>query len=128
MQIEAGATGAAHFFQTSEIAISPDYHALLFGAATFTGSATCDLSESTYTAECSLEPTKVDGVPVASDATAGKETVTLRFWSSNGAPGVAAANGWNITSPLTRTRDDGDFEVWECTLTHFLTPSNPPAS
>lgn len=128
VQIEAGATGAAHFFQTSEIAISPDYHALLFGAATFTGSATCDLSESTYTAECSLEPTKVDGVPVASDATAGKETVTLRFWSSNGAPSITEANGWNITSPLTRTRDDGDFEVWECTLTHFLTPSNPPAS
>ena len=128
VEIEAGATGAAHEFETSPIAISPDYHALLFGAVTFTGSSTCDLSESTYTAECNLEPTKVDGVPVASDATAGKETVMLRFWSSNGAPSITAASGWSITSPLTRTRDDGDFEVWECTLTHYLAASTPSNS
>ena len=128
VEIEAGATGAAHEFETSQIAISPDYHAILFGAATFTESDTCGLSESTYTAECSLDPTKVDGVPVASDATAGKETVTLRFWSSNGAPSITAASGWFISSPMTRTRDDGDFEVWECTLTHYLTASTPSSS
>ena len=128
VEIEAGATAAAHVFETSPIAISPDYHAILFGAAEFTGSDTCDLSESTYTAECSLDPTKVDGVPVASDATAGKETVNLRFWSSNGAPSITAATGWTITSPLTRTRDDSDFEVWECTLTHYLAASTPASS
>ena len=128
VEIESGATHALHEFETTAIAISPAYEALLFGAATFTESATVALNESTYTAECSLDPTKVDGVPVASDATAGKETVTLRFWSSNGAPSITVASGWNVTSPLTRTRDDGDFEVWECTLTHYLAASTPSNS
>ena len=128
VEIESGATGALHEYETTAIDISPAYEAILFGAATFTESASVALNESTYTAECGLEPTKVDGVPVASDATAGKETVTLRFWSSNGAPSVTAASGWNINSPLTRTRDDGDFEVWECALTKYLTASTPSNS
>lgn len=128
VQIETGATGALHEFETSAIALSPDNHASTFGAFTLTGSSTVDLASSTYTADCTLDPSTVDGNPVASDATGGFETVAATFWSSSGAPSLTLANGWFYASPLTRSRDDGDMETWECTLKHYLAASTPSNS
>ena len=129
VQIEAGATSCAHQFETSEISISPDNHAIDFGAFSFTGDSDTDLASSTYTADCTIDPAEVDGLPVASDAAGGFETVQATFWSADGAPSVTAntTDGWFISSPLTRTRDDGDFETWECTFKHYLEASTPAA-
>ena len=130
VQIEAGATSAAHQFETSEISISPDNHAITFGAFTVASpqGGTAELASSTYTADCTLDPATADGVPVASDAVGGFETVAVTFWSTGGAPVVTEETGWFLSSPLTRTRDDGDFETWECTLKHYLAASTPAAS
>jgi len=132
VQIETGATSAAHQFQTSEIPISPDNHASTFGVFTVEGPSggTAELATSTYTADCTLDPATVDGVPVASDAVGGFEIVQATFWSTGGAPTITAntTDGWFISSPLTRSRDDGDMETWECTLKHYLAASTPSNS
>ncbi len=132
VQIEADATSAAHQLQTSEIPISPDNHASTFGAFTVASPTgqTAELSSSTYTADCTLDPQTVDGVPVASDAVGGYETVQATIWSTGGAPTITpdTAHGWFVSSPLTRGRDDGDMETWECTLKHYLTASTPSNS
>jgi hypothetical protein len=119
--IEAGGTGTECEFETSEIDLSPEYHASDFGATNFEDSATAWLSTGTYTAECQIGVTAPDGVQLASDASSAKETVTLTITTTGTAkPTVAAETGWTITSPLTRSRSDGDFPTWTCTLTKFL--------
>lgn len=128
VEIEAGGTAAECVFATPEINLSPEYHAQNFGAFTFAGSATCDLSESTFEASATVQPTSVDGVRLASDAHSAKATVSVTLWSSGEEPTITAAAGWHVENPLTRSRDDGDFPTWTISFAKFLTAAAPAAA
>lgn len=66
----------------------------------------------------------INGEPVASDATAGTETVTITMWSSSEetAPSVSftTGEGWQITSDWTCTGADSSMYVWTATYQRFL--------
>ena len=83
------------------------------------------MQNSEYEATCNLQPTTINNDPVASDATAGRETVNVTFWSSSETedPAVVVANGWHITSDWTCTGADASMFVWTATFTRYLTAS-----
>jgi len=103
--------------------VTPARHALTFGAFTYTESVNLALQSSEFEATCTLDPTTVNGDPIASDATAGRETVNVTFWanSEDTAPTVTVASGWHITSDWTCTGADSSMFVWTATFTKYLT-------
>ena len=123
VQIESGATQAVCTYAIDSQTVTPARHALTFGAFTYTESVNLALQSSEFEATCTLDPTTVNGDPVASDATAGRETVSVTFWSSSEdtAPTVTVASGWHITSDWTCTGADSSMFVWTATFTKYLT-------
>ena len=123
VQIESGATQAVCTYAIDSQTVTPARHALTFGAFTYTESVNLALQSSEFEATCTLDPTTVNGDPVASDATAGRETVNVTFWSSSEdtAPTVTIASGWHITSDWTCTGADSSMFVWTATFTKYLT-------
>lgn len=123
VQIETGATQAVCTYAIDSQTVTPARHALTFGAFTYTESVNLALQSSEFEATCTLDPTTVNGDPVASDATAGRETVNVTFWSSSEdtAPTVTVASGWHITSDWTCTGADSSMFVWTATFTKYLT-------
>jgi hypothetical protein len=73
-----------------------------------------------------LSPTTVNNEPVASDATAGRQTVNATFWSSSESdiPDVTISDGWHVTTDWTCTGADASMFVWTVTLTKYLTADN----
>lgn len=122
VQIESGATQAVCTYAVDTINLSPARHALTFGAFTFTESVSLVLNACDFEATCNLAPTTVNGDPVASDATAGIETVNVTFWSSTelSAPSITPVTGWHITSDFTCVGADSSMLVWTGTLTKYL--------
>ncbi len=123
VQIESGATQAVCTYAIDSQTVTPARHALTFGAFTYTESVNLALQSSEFEATCTLDPTTVNGDPVASDATAGRETVNVTFWASSEdtAPTVTVASGWHITSDWTCTGADSSMFVWTATFTKYLT-------
>lgn len=123
VQIEAEATRTLCVYPITEQTITPARHALTFGAFTYTESVALALQSSEYDATCDLSPTTINNEPVASDATAGVETVTATFWSSTEEtePNVTINENWHITSDWNCTGADGSMFEWTVTLTHYLT-------
>lgn len=76
-----------------------------------------------YSASISLDPTTINGVPQASDATQGIETVSITMWSSSEttAPEITIADGWHQTNDWACTGADSSMFVWTATLTKYLT-------
>ena len=103
--------------------MTPARHALTFGAFSYTESAQLALQQADFEASCTLDPTTVNNEPVASDATAGRETVSVTFWTNSDAtpPTVTISNGWHITSDWTCQGADASMFVWTATLTKYLT-------
>ena len=123
VQIEDGATQSVCTYAVDSQTLTPARHALTFGAFTYTESVNLALQSSEFEATCTLDPTTVNNDPIASDATAGRETVTVTFWSSSEAqvPAVTVATGWHITSDWTCTGADASMFVWTATFTKYLT-------
>lgn len=127
VQIEAGASRAVCVYDIDSQALSPARHALTFGAFSYTESASLALQTSEFEATCELTPTTINNSPVASDATAGRETVTATFWSltETTAPAVTPETGWHVTSDWTCTGADASMFVWTATFTKYLEASQP---
>lgn len=123
VQIESGATQAVCTYAVDSLSVTPARHALTFGAFTYTESINLALQSSEFEATCTLDPTTVNGDPVASDATAGRETVTVTMWSSSEstAPSVTISNGWHQTADWTCTGADASLFSWTATFTKYLT-------
>lgn len=105
--------------------VTPARHALTFGAFTYTESTSLVLESSEFEASCNLAPATVNNDPVASDSTAGVETVNATFWSDSEstAPSVTPATGWHITQDWTCTGADASLFSWTVTFTKYLTAS-----
>ena len=123
VQIESGASQSVCTYAVETQTLTPARHVLTFGAFTYTESTSLALQTSEFEATCELSPTTINNAPVASDATAGRETVTVTFWSSaeTTAPDVTVASGWHITSDWTCTGADASMFVWTATFTKYLT-------
>ena len=69
-----------------------------------------------------MSPATINNDPVASDATAGLETVNVTMWSSSedNAPSVSLSAGWHVTSDWTCTGADASMFVWTATFTKYL--------
>jgi len=96
---------------------------LTFGAFTYTESTNLVLQNSVYEATCDLTPATIDNVPVASDATGGRETVNATFWSSSETtpPAVTVSTPYHVTTDWSCTGADASLFTWTVTLTHYLT-------
>lgn len=133
VQIEANAQRTWCIYDISSLlpsSFSPARHALTFDAFTYTQSTSLTLQTCELDAQANIDPTTINNVPKASDATAGIMTVTPTFWtnSDTNEPTVSITSGWSVTSPWTCTGADSSMFVWTCTLTKYLTatePSNP---
>lgn len=125
VQIEDGASRTVCVFATPSVSLSPAYHALDFGAFSYTESSTLALQSSTLTAEATINTSTINGEPKASDATAGKATVSATFWNNSDttAPSVTEGSGWTQSAPFTCTGADGDFFTWTVSYTKHLTAS-----
>lgn len=125
VQIESGAAQAVCTYAIDSLSVTPARHALTFGAFTYTESVNLALQSSEFEATCTLDPTTVNGDPVASDATAGRETVNVTFWASSEdtAPSVTIETGWHQTADWTCTGADASMFVWTATFTKYLTAS-----
>lgn len=122
VQIESGATQAVCTYAVDTLTLSPARHALTFGAFTFTESVSLVLNACDFEASADIAPATINGDPVASDATAGVQTVQATFWSSSelSAPSISVATGWHITNDFTCTGADSSMFVWTGTLTKYL--------
>lgn len=102
--------------------MTPARHALDFGAFTYTESTDLVLQTSEFEATCSLDPATVNNEPVASDATAGRATVNVTFWSSSEstAPAVTPTANWHVTNDWTCTGADASLFSWTATFTNYL--------
>lgn len=122
VQIESDAEQSVCTYAVDSVTVSPARHALTFGAFTFTESAALTLQSSEFDATANISPATINGDPVASDATAGVETVDVTFWSSSetNSPAVSAATGWHQTSDWTCTGADSSMFVWTAQFTKYL--------
>ena len=122
VQIESGASQAVCTYDIDSVALTPARHALTFGAFTYTESLSCALQTSEFEATCNLDPTTINGDPVASDATAGVETVNVTVWSASetAAPAVTVSSGWHQSADWTCTGADASMYNWTATFTKYL--------
>ena len=126
VQIEANSNNSTYCTYTpTQMSISPARHALDFGVLKNTWVQSCSLTlqNSTYTATCGIDPSTINGDPVASDAVQGKETVELTFWTNTDltSPDVEVADGWRQTSEWTCTGADSSMFTWTATFEKYLT-------
>lgn len=122
VQIESGAAQTICTYAVDSLSLSPARHALTFGAFTFTESASLALQTSEFDASVVIDPTTINGDPVASDATAGVQTVTATFWTNSDAtaPTVTASSGWHLTTDWACVGADSSMFVWTATFTKYL--------
>ncbi len=123
VQIEDNATQTICTYAVDELTVTPARHALTFNAFTYVESISCALQTSEFEATCNLTPATINNDPVASDSTAGVETINVTMWSSSetSAPAVTLSAGWHVTSDWTCTGADASMFVWTATFTKYLT-------
>lgn len=122
VQLKAGATQAVCTFTPHIPTLSPARHALTCGAFTYAESATQSLQSGDYTADCELDPTTINGVPVAADAVRAFEQVTATFWTNSDttAPTVTVDSNWHLYSDWDCTGADGAMFVWTAVFRRYL--------
>ena len=122
VQIESGATKTICTYKMPSIQVTPARHALTFGAVTYTESPCLALQSGEFECNGNIQPSTVDGVPVASDAVEGTCTVNLTFWTNSDteAPAVSVDTNWHITTPWTCTGADSSMFTWTVGLSRYL--------
>lgn len=121
-QVEDGADASkCNYFTVPEFSIDPDEIAQeLFSAFTLTGSD-CELTDCGAEISCTVNTSKVNGYPFASDVVGGKIVVSLTVGQyGETAPTVVPADGWQISAPMTSSDPDSDMPTWTCSLTKPL--------
>lgn len=95
---------------------------MTFGAFTYSESTALALQNCDFEATANIDPTTINGDPVAADATGGAETVNATFWadSETSAPAVAIASGWHQTADWTCVGADAQMFVWTATFKKYL--------
>ena len=122
-EVEAGATSEkGNSFAVPSFTVSPNEIAAdPLSAFTLTGEL-CELTKCTVDIACSVKVHTVNGEAVASDVTMGRIQVALTIGQYGTAePTVAAADGWDISAPLSCTDPDADLPSWTVTLSKPLT-------
>ena len=122
VQIEEGASKTICTYKMPEIVVTPARHALTFGAVTYTESASLALQSGEFECNGNIQPSTVNGVPVASDAIEGACTVNLTFWTNSDTeqPDVSVDNSWHITTPWTCNGADASMFTWTVGLSRYL--------
>ena len=123
VQLEPSASRAICVYEMDDVLISPARHALNFGAFNYSESTNLVLEQAEFEAVANIQPATINGDPVATDATAGMETVNATFWtnSDTSAPAVSAGTGWHITQDWNCVGADAQMFVWTATFTKYLT-------
>jgi len=129
VQIEPSASQTQCLFKIDEVGVSPMRHALTFGAFSYTETSSCTLQQCEFDASVDITPATVNGDPVATDATAGVETVNATFWTNTDTsiPTTVAAvssEGWHQTADWTCVGADSQMFVWTTTFTKYLSASH----
>lgn len=125
VQVESGATDAgAVTFDVPTFTVSKDEVAQLLFSAFTVGGETNELVECGAEISCSVGTHTVNGVVVASSASAGKIVVTATIGQyGTDAPTVTVSSGWEVSSPLTCSDPDSDFQTWTVSLSKPLSKS-----
>lgn len=125
VQLELSASRSICVYPMDSIEISPARHARTFGAFTYVESTNLALQQSEFDAAANVAPATINGTPIASDATAGVETVAATFWTNTdlSAPSVSAEFGWHITQDWNCVGADAQMFVWNATFTKYLSAS-----
>lgn len=125
-QIEDNATEACTTI-ASGVTVTGLHHAQTFGAFEISGQG-AHLTNSSWSAQCTINTADKDGVMIAHDITDGRMTVTGTIQVSNASypiPTLSVGNGWILTSPLSETNPNGDYPTYGFTLTKYLTAIEP---
>ena len=120
VQVEdAAATG--NRFAVSGVTLSPDDIAQkVIDGFTLTGDG-CELTQCNAEFSCTVGLSTVNGDPVASDPHTGHIQLSLTILQTGtAAPVVAAAAGWDLSSPLTCSDPDADLPTWTCQVSKPL--------
>lgn len=128
-QVESGATTSnSTTIEVPEITLKKWHDAQILGAAFALTGTGCYLNGCNYSVKCDITFATVDGTIVAHDVQNGRIEVAVTIVQTGStAPTVAAAaaNGWEVTSPLTTDNPDEDYPTWTCTVTKYLTSAHP---
>ena len=129
VQLKSGATQAVCTFSPHIPALSPARHASTCGAFTFTESESLTLQSCDYTADCELDPTTINGLPVAADAVKAYEQVVITMWTNSDAtePTITIDSNWQLHSDWDCTGADSSMFVWTATLRRYLPVDTPAA-
>lgn len=109
-------------FDVPSFSVSPDDIAqFLFGAFTLSG-AGCELTQCNAEISCTVGLSLVNGDPVASDPHTAHIQLSLTvIQTGDTAPSVTAADGWDVSAPLTCSDPDSDLPTWTCSVSKPIT-------
>lgn len=108
------------------IVCSVRHKAQILGSAFTLAGDGCSLNACDYQAECKVSRATVKGDTVAHDVSEGKAVVTATVvQSGETAPTVTPGEGWDLTSPVTVSSPDSDYQTVTFTLTKSLTGTDP---
>ena len=149
VQLESGADRTVTIYEIPHITISPLRHAQTFGIGEIENEQCCMTLQSTnLTISATIDPSTINGDPVASDATQGVATFEVTIWSRSETktpeegleaiddptntvkwtladePGITDNLKWHITSPWTCVGSDSSMFVWTATYTKYLRKYN----
>lgn len=116
VQVEDGATAGGKF-DVPGLELSPDeVAAILLSAFTLTGTG-CELTKCAADVSCTVGTHKVNGVTVASGSHSAHVQISVTIGQYGDVePTLTAAEGWDVSSPLTCSDPDSDFPEWTATL------------
>lgn len=126
--IQSGGT-ASSTVTLPAIALSPRHKAqILAGAFTLTG-AGCNLTSCSLSARANITRATVSGDTVAHDVS-GAEIVVSGTVQQTGAtaPTIAAADGWELTTPQSKANPDEGYIEWTFEATKAAASAEPKAA
>lgn len=123
----------ANGVQVKDNAASGDYYALpafsiafnhramiLWGAFVLTGTG-CHFTSANYNAQVQPSRGTINGGTVSHDCNSGEITCAITVVrTGNTEPTLAAGEGWEIVSPLTRQKTDAQYPTYTATLKKYL--------
>lgn len=82
----------------------------------------CYLTSATYDIGGDIVRATQDGETVAYDIANGQMSISLTIQGTNdNRPEITPANGWKVSSPITKSHGDASYPTYTATLTHPLT-------
>lgn len=123
--LQSGAT-VSSTISTGAIALIKLHKAVALGACGTVGGTGCSLQECTLDITSKLSRATVAGTTVAHDISGGKMVAKLTIEQTEDTePTFTAAEGWEITQPLSTDNPDEDYPKWTVEVTKDLTTVDP---